>query len=179
MEGYAASTTTQISALIFVLSSPFPFLLPLATFNVSLIMSSTPITSSKAILEAALAKYSKKTGKDLRNHQLTSEIEACNSAESMLTIFRIQASAFDDFRNGDPRLIKCLRPFVSNLYAITSCPALSAVASGVSLVSHADLHCFLVIIYNPVAMYVFPPASPIFSAISVLLSVRIFPRSPY
>jgi len=118
-------------------------------------MSSTPITSSnnfQAILEAALAEYSKKTGKDLRNHQLASEIEACDSAESMLSIFRKQASAFDDFRNGDPKLIKCLRPFVSNLYAIATSPALSAVVSGVSLVSHADLLCFLVIIYNPVAM---------------------------
>jgi len=119
-------------------------------------MSSTPSTFSnlQAILEAALAEYSNKTGnlKDLRNHQLASEIEACDSAESMLTIFRKQASAFDDFRNGDPKLIKCLRPFVSNLYAITSSPALSAVVSGVSLVSHADLLCFLIIIYNPVAM---------------------------
>jgi len=117
-------------------------------------MSSTPSTSSnfQAILEAALAEYSKKTGKDLRNHQLTSKIEACDSAESMLTIFRKQASVFDNFRNGDPKLIKCLQPFVSNLYAIMSSPALSAVVSGVSLVSHADLLCFLIIIYNPVAM---------------------------
>jgi len=117
-------------------------------------MSSTPSTSSnfQAILVAALTEYSKKTGKDLRNHQLTSEIEACDSAESMLTIFWKQASAFDDFRNSDPKLIKCLQPFVSNLYAITSSPALSAVISGVSLVSHADLLCFLIVIYNPVAM---------------------------
>ena len=117
-------------------------------------MSLTPITSSnfQAILEAALTEYSKKTGKDLRNHQLASEIEARDSAELMLAIFRKQASVFDDFRNDDPKLIKCLRPFVNNLYAITSSPALSAVVSGVGLVSHADLRCFLIIIYNPVAM---------------------------
>ena len=109
-------------------------------------MSSTPSTSSnfQVILEAALAKYFRRTGKDLRNHSLASEIEACDSAESMLAIFRKQASAFDDFRNGDPKLIKCLRPFVSNLYAITSSPALSVVVSGVSLVSQVDFFSFMV-----------------------------------
>ena len=122
-------------------------------------MSSTPSTSSnfQAILDAALAEYFKKTGKDLRNHPLASEIEACDSTESMLAIFRKQASTFDDFRNGDPKLIKCLRPFVSNLYAITRSPALTAAVSGVSLVSHADLLCFLIIIYNPHCRVGFSP----------------------
>ena len=108
-------------------------------------MSSTPSAPSnfQAILDAALAEYFKKTGKDLRNHPLASEIDACDSAESMLGIFRKQASAFDDFRNGDPKLIKCLRPFVSNLYAITSSPALSVIVSGVSLVSQVEFFSFI------------------------------------
>ena len=107
-------------------------------------MSLTPSTSSnfQPIFQTALAEYFKKTGKDLRNHPLVSEIESCDSAESMLAIFRKQASAFDDFRNGDPKLIKCLRPIVSNLYAITSSPALGAVVSGVSPVSYADFISF-------------------------------------
>jgi hypothetical protein len=116
-------------------------------------MSSTLSTFSnfQPIFKAALAEYFKKTGKDLRNHPLASEIESCDSAESMLAIFRKQASAFDDFRNGDPKLIKCLRLFVNNLYAITSSRALSAVVSGVSPVSYADFTSFMIVFQNSIA----------------------------
>jgi len=100
-------------------------------------MSSTPNTTSsssnfKPIFDAALIKYTQQTKIDLRNHPLASKIDECNSAESILAIFRGQAKEFDEFRNGDPKLFKWLQPVVTGLYSLSTNPAL---LTGVSLVS--------------------------------------------
>lgn len=143
-------------------------------------MSSTLVTTSTsanfdAIFDAALAKYSKATKKDLRNHPLTSKIDACTSAESVPVIVREQAKAFSDFRNGDPKLIKCLEPVINCLYALSTSPVLTNV---VGLVSPTTSLSFLNILFNVVIVQVFSPASAIFSGISVILSVYIRPCYP-
>jgi hypothetical protein len=142
--------------------------------------SSTLGTSSgssnfEAIFNAALAKYSEQTNMDLRNHPLASKIEACDSAESVLALFQEQAKAFDEFRNGDPRLIKWLQPVVNGLYTISTSPTIT---TSVGLVSLSKCFCFLTVLSNAVIVQSFPPASAVFSGISVLLSVRIYPCSP-
>src|SRR5579863_8674796 len=120
-----------------------PVFFPTSTYNVepsshdifSILSMTSTSPNFRVILNAALAEYSNKTKKDLRNHPLASEIEACDSAESMLAIFQKQAQEFDDFRNGDPKLIKCLRPFVSDLYALSTSPVIRSIVGGVGLVS--------------------------------------------
>jgi hypothetical protein len=101
-------------------------------------MSSTPNTTSsfsksETIFNAALIKYSQQTKIDLRNHPLASKIKACNSAESILAVFQEQAKAFDEFRNGDPKLFKWLQPVVTGLYALSTNPAVNAGVSFVGL----------------------------------------------
>ena len=128
----------------------------------------------EGIFNAALAKYANQTGLDLSNHPLASKVYGCDSAESILAIFQEQAKAFHEFRHGDPKLMKWLQPVVTGLYALSASPALS---SGVSLVSsHKFFFCFLTALFNTLFMQAFPPASPILSAISVLLSVRSLAR---
>jgi len=117
-------------------------------------MASTPITAStssnfEAIINGALTKYASQTGHDLRNHPLASEIDRCDSAESILVIFQEQAKAFHEFRNDDPKLIKCLQPVVSGLYILSASPALS---TGVSLVSPSNSFCSLTVFSNGVVM---------------------------
>jgi hypothetical protein len=92
----------------------------------------TTSSNFEAFFNAALAEYAKQTGKDLRKHPLSSKIDACDSAEDILAIFQEQAKKFDEFRNGDYKLIKWLRPIVNGLHTLSVNAALSA---GISLVS--------------------------------------------
>jgi hypothetical protein len=89
----------------------------------------------EALLDAALAKYAKQTGTDLRNHPLANVIDSCDSPDSILVIFEEQAKAFDEFRSGDSKLIKWLRPVVNALHAISTSAALG---TGVGLVSSPE-----------------------------------------
>ena len=99
-------------------------------------MSSASKTSSvsnfKTLFDTALTKYAKRTGQDLRSHPLSAAIDRCDSPDSILAIFQQQSQAFDEFRNGDPKLIKWLRPVVNGLHAISTNTVLS---DGASLVS--------------------------------------------
>ena len=100
-------------------------------------MSSTSNTTSasfnfEAIFNAALAEYTKRTGKDLRNHPLSSEIDSCDNPESILDIFKEQAQAFEKFRKSDTKLFKWLRPVVGVLHSISTNETISGMASHVS-----------------------------------------------
>ena len=100
-------------------------------------MSATPntITCSSnftALFDVALVKYTKFTGRDLRNHPLAYIINTCQSPHAILAIFQEQSRAFDEFRNGDPKLIKWLAPLVNGLHAISTNAVTNA---GVSMVS--------------------------------------------
>ena len=92
----------------------------------------TTTSNFEAIIDAALAKYTRQTGKDLRNHPLALKINQCDSAESILAIFQEQAQEFDEFRNGNSKLIKWLQPVVTGLYTLSTNPSLR---HGVNLVS--------------------------------------------
>ncbi len=87
-------------------------------------MSST--SNFQAIFEAALKDYTKKTGKDLcdLDHPLASRLDSCDSPDSILDIFREQARDFDEFRKGDTKLFKWLKPIVKVLHAISTNKAL-------------------------------------------------------
>ena len=97
--------------------------------------SNTASTSSnfEVLFSAALEKYTKQTGKDLRNHPLASEINSCDSPDSTLHLFQEQAKAFDEFRRGDTKLFKWLKPVVNVLHALSTNEVLRDSVSHVSL----------------------------------------------
>jgi len=104
-------------------------------------MSSTPHTTTfkttfssnfAALFDVALAKYTKLTGKDLRNHPLAYMIDRCDSPDTIIAVFQEQSMVFDQFRNGDPKLVKWLAPLVNGLHAISTN---AVVSTGASLVS--------------------------------------------
>jgi hypothetical protein len=104
-------------------------------------MSSAPNRTStpsnfEALFDAALEKYTKRTGQDLRNHELATMLDRCESPDDILAIFEQQSQAFDEFRNGDPKLIKWLTPIVNGLHTISRSAAISAGASLVSLTQY-------------------------------------------
>jgi len=104
------------------------------TMSSALNRTSAP-SNFEALFDAALAKYTKCTGQDLRNHELARILDRCESPDSILAIFKEQSKAFDEFRNGDPKLIRWLAPVVNVLHAISTSAAISAGASLVSLTS--------------------------------------------
>ena len=98
-------------------------------------MSNTTSTTStfQAIFEDALNDYTKNTGKDLYDldHPLASKLDSCDSPDSILDIFREQAREFDEFRKGDTKLFKRLKPIVTVLYTLST-KVLGHSASGVN-----------------------------------------------
>ena len=98
-------------------------------------MSSTSNTNFQAIFENALKDYTKKTGKDLYDldHPLASKLDSCDSPDSILEIFREQAGEFDEFRKGDTKLFKWLKPVVKVLHTISTNEVLVDSASNVNL----------------------------------------------
>ena len=85
---------------------------------------STPSSNFKSILDAALShaltEYKKMTGKDLLDHPLVTEVQRCDSVDAILAIFRGQAEAFQQFRDGDHRLIKWISSVVGVLYTFSN-----------------------------------------------------------
>jgi hypothetical protein len=97
-------------------------------------LSSTPLGDPiSTSLRKALSQYKKKTGKELLDHPLVTELKRCSSVDAVLEILQGQASAFQRFRDGDQRLMKWISPVVDVLYKL--CDTLRGVAQGaVSLV---------------------------------------------
>ena len=79
------------------------------------------------MLDAALIKYKEKTGEDLQAIWLASELQSCESVDSVLDILRDQANALD--RSGDRKLMNWIDPVVHVLSRFSD-----ALGGGVSLV---------------------------------------------
>ena len=62
------------------------------------------------MLDAALIKYKNKTGEDLQAIWLASELQSCESVNSVLDILRDQANTLD--RSGDRKLMTWIDPLV-------------------------------------------------------------------
>lgn len=109
--------------------------------------TTSTVTSSsfEAVFNVALDQYTKQTGEDLHNHPLASKIDSCDSPDSILDIFQEQAQTFDEFRKGDIKLFKWLRPVVKVLHDLSNNRALSDSASHVSpaTLCYINSHHFL------------------------------------
>ncbi|KAI9510714.1 hypothetical protein F5148DRAFT_522343 [Russula earlei] len=114
-------------------------------------MSSTSSRSPdfEALFDAALANYSRQTGQRLVDHPLTAMLDQCNTPDAILAILERQAQGFDGFWNGDPSLIKWLRPVVNGMCALANNSVLCTGAT---------------------SSLAFPAPNAIFSGIGVLLS---------
>ncbi|KAF8269269.1 hypothetical protein EI94DRAFT_1014781 [Lactarius quietus] len=101
-----------------------------------------PSSTFKSMLDDALAEYKKKTGEDLQALWIASELQTCESVDSVLDILREQAKAFE--QSGDQKLMKWIDPLVHVLYTFSG-----ALGDGIGVP--------------------FPPAKVIFTGIGVLL----------
>jgi len=88
-------------------------------------MSSTPSPSTSrsnldSIFNAALQAYKKKTGKDITSHPLASELQSCNSPDTVLAVLRTKIPSLGQSQSGEERFAKCLTPIINVLYAFTA-----------------------------------------------------------
>jgi len=67
------------------------------------------------IFDVATREYKSITKNDLATHPLAAAIGSYNTPDSILNVFRKQASAFDKFREGDDKLMECMTPIVNIL----------------------------------------------------------------
>ncbi|KAN0141902.1 hypothetical protein V8E53_000364, partial [Lactarius tabidus] len=107
--------------------------------------SSTSSLDFNSILDAALSEYKKKTGRGLLEHPLAEQVKRCDSIGAISDILQGQAKEFQQFRDGDQRLMKWINPMVDVLSMFSE--TLGGVAS-----------------------IAFPPAGAVFTGIGVLLS---------
>ena len=102
-------------------------------------MSSTPSPSSnfQPILDAALSDYAKQTGIDLFRHPSAQSLENCNDADAILDLLGDKTKQFQAYRDGNRKLINCLKPVVHVIHAVSG--LLGETVAMVSLANHPIL----------------------------------------
>ena len=103
-------------------------------------MSSITNSSSnfQSILDAALSDYAKQTGIDLATHPSAQILQNCNTAHAILDLLVEKAKQFQAYRDGNRKLINCLKPVVQVLHAV--CGILGEAAATVSLPNRLILY---------------------------------------
>jgi hypothetical protein len=85
------------------------------------------------MIGVALANYTRQTGIDLTNDPLTVQIRNCDTPNAILDVIKGQAWGFEEVRNGDVKLIECLRPIIDGLHILSAHHAPSDCATLVSV----------------------------------------------
>jgi hypothetical protein len=80
---------------------------------------SNPLSNFESILDAALSEYKLKTGKELLDHTLATEVQGCDTVDAVLAILQDQAKAFQQFKDGDQKLIERIGPLTQVLFAFS------------------------------------------------------------
>jgi len=115
-------------------------------------MSSTANSSSnfQSILDAALSDYTEQTGIDLATHPSAQTLQNCNSADAILDLLGDKANQFQAYRDGNRKLINCLKPVVQVLHSVSG--ILGEAAAIVSLVNQLTLPHRILTVPSPGAI---------------------------
>ena len=87
--------------------------------------------SSESILVSALDEYKKNTGNDLQSHQLSAELQDCDTVDDILAVLQRQANTVEKHRDGNQGLMKWVRSSVMILCSISE-----TIVHGADLVRH-------------------------------------------
>jgi len=118
----------------------------------------------------ALANYANQTGIDLSQNPFAERLQQSTTSDAILELLQEREKAFEEYRNGDRRLINCLSPAVRVLHGFSG-----LLSEAIGIVSHIciiPLERFGVLIQ--LYQVPFPPVSAIFVGINVLLTVCSF-----
>jgi hypothetical protein len=90
-------------------------------------------TSMSSTLNAAFADYAEQTGTDPAKHPFAGQLQACRSPDDVLKLFEEKANEFKAYRDGNRKLIDCLKPVVNVVQAVSG--VLGEVVSTVSRIA--------------------------------------------
>ena len=108
-----------------------------------------PSTSIQPILDAAFVDYAKQIGIDPAKHPFANRLQTCHSPDDVLKLLEDKANEFKDYRDGNRKLIDCIKPVVNVIHAFSD--VLGEVVSLVSLFgSFFHLHIFTVLLLGAV-----------------------------
>ena len=83
-------------------------------------MSATTISSPNfQLVIKALADYAEQTGIDLTKNPFADKLQRCDSAEDVSGLLQDRAKAFKEYRDGNRKLINCLKPVVQLLHTFS------------------------------------------------------------
>ena len=133
-------------------------------------VSSNPTSSScfQPIFDAALSEYANKTGIDLATYPFAQSLQNCRTADTVLDLLQDKAKQFHAYRDGNRKLISCLKPVVQVLHSFSG-----FLTETTALVSTCGpIQPFLSIFSLQVP---FPPSNAILVGVDVILAVCISP----
>jgi soluble cytochrome b562 len=93
--------------------------------------SSSSSSSNIQLITDALLEYANITGIDLSKNPFATAIEHANSSGAILELLQEREKEFKDYREGNQRIISCLRPAVNTIQAFSG-----ILGEAISLVSH-------------------------------------------
>ena len=103
----------------------------------------TPPTSNHQLIIGALADYAQITGIDLAKNPFAAVLEQSSSPEAILELLHGREKAFNEYRDGNRRLINYLTPAVNVIQALSG-----ILGDAVNLVSQLYQRCDLVGLFN-------------------------------
>ena len=119
----------------------------------------------KLILDAALSDYKIKTGKELLDYPLATEVQRCDTVDSALAILQDQAKAFQQLKDGNQRLMKSVGPLAQVLFAFSR--TLGVGDTGLVLLIRGDSKFILTLLHRRSP----PQKESLLALLSFLLSV--------
>jgi hypothetical protein len=110
----------------------------------------TPQSNFQLIIDS-LANYANQTGIDLSNNPFADKLQLSNSPDAIIELLHDREKAFKEYRDGNRKLISCLKPAVQVLHAFSG--VLGESVSSVRSTALDPLHCFYAAPAGP-----FPPS---------------------
>jgi hypothetical protein len=81
--------------------------------------ASSSSSNFQSILDVALSDYAKQTNINLSTHPFARSLQNCNSPERVLDLLGDKAKEFQAYRDGNRKLINCLKPVVQVLHTVS------------------------------------------------------------
>ena len=89
-----------------------------------------PSTSVQLIIDASIAEYENLVRIDPAKHPFVNRLQTCHSSDDVLKQLEDKANEFKDYREGNRKLIDCLKPVVNVIQVFSD-----VLGEAVSLVS--------------------------------------------
>ena len=81
--------------------------------------ASSSSSNFQSIFDLALSDYVKQTNIDLSTHSFIQSLQSCDSPEHVLDLLAAKAKQFRAYRDGNRKLINCLKPVVQVLHTVS------------------------------------------------------------